>query len=291
MARFILIMAFSMALSMGCNRDQAHDPPPSSASPAAAVAHAGGAATATTPSLAQAVASSRKIIRNAELAIDVDEPAKAEQQAIEATEHLGGFVVSSEARRFEDSSGKSTLSQVTMVLRVPSDGFATALGELRKLAKVVSTDKVTAQDVTEDYIDLEAELRAKGAIEAQFLDVLKQAKGVKDILEVQTHLGDVRTEIEKLEGRRRFLENQTALSTIQLRIDEHRPLVRSSASIFGQSFRDAWSDMQNFSAALINVAIRSLGFLVPLLVLIGLPLFGLIVLAQRLRKRDGRAIA
>jgi len=293
MSRFVAMAALSIALLAGCDRAQ-HAPMRSSAPPSppplAEPAPAGGAAPSRGPSLSPAaVASARKIIRNAELALEVDEPAKVEQGAIEVTERLGGFVVSSEARRFEDSSGESTLSQVNMVLRVPSESFGAALGELRKLARLVSTDKVSAQDVTEEYMDLEAELRAKAALEAQFLDVLKQAKAVKDILEVQTHLAGVRTDIDKLEGRRRFLESQTALSTIQLRIDEHRPLVRSGASSFGQSFRDAWADMRNFSVALVNGGIRSLGFLIPLLVLVGLPLYGLILLVRYRRRRVRRA--
>jgi hypothetical protein len=288
MSRLVAMIALSIALVAGCDRGQ--HAPTGALAPPAQPAPAGGAEPSRAASLSPAaVASSRKIIRNAELALEVDEPAKAEQLAIEVTEHLGGFVVSSEARRLEDSSGESALSQVNMVLRVPSESFGAALGELRKLARIVVTDKVSAEDVTEQYMDVEAELRAKAALEAQFLDVLKQAKAVKDILEVQSHLAEVRTDIDKLEGRRRFLENQTALSTIQLHIDEHRPLVRSGAPSFAQSFRDAWADMRNFSVALVNGAIRSLGFLIPLLVLVGLPLYGLILLVRHLRKRVRRA--
>jgi hypothetical protein len=65
--------------------------------------------------------------------------------------------------------------------------------------------KTTGQDVTEEYIDLEARLRSKKALEAQFLEIMKQAHKISDALEVQSQIADVRADIERIEGRRRFL--------------------------------------------------------------------------------------
>jgi chromosome segregation ATPase len=70
--------------------------------------------------------------------------------------------------------------------------------------------------VTEEYIDLEARLRTQKALEAQFLEIMKQAHKISDALEVQRQIAEVRADIERIEGRRRFLENQSALSTITL---------------------------------------------------------------------------
>ena len=85
--------------------------------------------------------------------------------------------------------------------------------------------KISGQDVSEEYLDLEARLRTKKALEAQFLEIMKQARKVQDALDVQSQLADVRTEIERLEGRRRFLENQAALSTITTTLQMPQPII------------------------------------------------------------------
>ena len=77
--------------------------------------------------------------------------------------------------------------------------------------------------MTEEYIDLEARLRAQRALEAQFLEIMKTANKVSDALEVQRELANVRSEIERVEGRRRFLENQSSLSTIKVVLQTPAP--------------------------------------------------------------------
>ncbi len=76
--------------------------------------------------------------------------------------------------------------------------------------------------MTEEYIDLEARIRTQQALEAQFLEIMKGAKEVSDALQVQRELANVRTEIERVEGRRRFLESQTSLSTIKVTLEPAR---------------------------------------------------------------------
>ena len=86
--------------------------------------------------------------------------------------------------------------------------------------------------MTEEYIDLEARIRSKQALEAQFLEIMKQARSVSDALEVQRQLSEVRSEIERIEGRRRFLENQSSLSTITVTLQPSQPLVSTSGFFY-----------------------------------------------------------
>ncbi len=177
---------------------------------------------------------------------------------------------------------------MTVELRVPSAEFDAVIAEILNAGGQVVEEKKTGQDVTEEYIDLEARIRTQKELEAQFLVIMKSANKVSDALEVQTELSNVRTEIERLEGRRRFLENQTSLSTIKVTLRPPAPLVSTTG--FSHSVRSAFGDGIDAAAAIILVLIRVLIALVPVLLFIVLPLALLVRFALRRLRRRGAAL-
>ena len=156
----------------------------------------------------------RKIIRNGEFAIETKTPTEDQRKLQAIAEALGGFVVTSEFKSSTNRSDDSTT--VSVILRVPSANFQKATDEIVKLVTRVLHQKTTGNDVTAEFVDLEARLRAKKALESQYFEIMKRASKISDVLEVQEKLTEVRTEIEQAEGRRRYLENQSALSTINI---------------------------------------------------------------------------
>jgi Domain of unknown function (DUF4349) len=213
----------------------------------------------------------RKIARTADLAIESDDPRRAAVSARAMAEELGGYVATSDIARDERGDEDADLA-LSMVLRVPSDRFSLALEKLKALAARVAAERVNAEDVTEEFIDLNARLGSERALEAQFVEILKQARSVKDALEVHTQLAQVRSDIDKLEGRKQFLESQTSLCTIHLAVTRHDPVVRASWFGVGASVKRAASDAAGTTAAIVHGAIRILGFAAPILVLIVAPL-------------------
>ena len=213
----------------------------------------------------------RKIIRNGELSIEIDSPTEGQRKITSIAESHGGFVVTSEFRQ-QDNRGQTKPSEtVTVVVRVPSAQFGPALEQIRAVGSRVIQEKVSGQDVTEEYIDLEARIRTKKALEAQFMEIMKQARKVSEALEVQSQIADVRTEIERLEGRRRFLENQSAMSTINITLQSPAPLVTATTSGFGNDIKQAFGDSIDVGAAIILGLIRFLIVMVPIGVFILLP--------------------
>jgi len=144
------------------------------------------------------------------------------------------------------------------------------LNEIRSQGTSVIQEKATGQDVTEEYIDLEARIRTQKALELQFLEIMKQANKVADALEVQRQIADVRTEIEKLEGRKRFLENRATLSTITVNLQTPTPIVVSTSG-FGRNIREAVADSITVAGAIVLFLIRFVIVMIPILVLIILP--------------------
>jgi len=222
---------------------------------------------------AATLAADRKIIRNADLTIETDSPTEGLRKITSIAEGHGGFVVTSEFKH-TDPSGQSKATQtVTVVARVPSSQFSGALEQIRAAGNRVIQEKVSGQDVSEEYLDLEARIRTKKALEAQFLEIMKQARKVSDALEVQSQLADVRTEIERLEGRRRFLENQSALSTITAMLQMPAPLVAATTTGFGHSIKQTFGDAVDTAASIILFVIQAVIVLVPIGLLVVLPVW------------------
>ncbi len=226
----------------------------------------------------------RKIIRNATLTLEVEQPARAAQRVASIAEARGGFVVTSDSVKHVGTNGAAPYEVVTVELRVPAAQFDAALADIRAAGGSVTAQKITGKDVTEEYIDLEARLRTQRALEAQLLEIMKRAQAVSDAISVQRELTNVRTEIERVEGRRRFLENQSSLSTISVTLQPPAPLIGTTG--FFRSVGSAFGEGVDIAAAITLFLIRLLLALIPVVVFIGLPAYFLLrYLARRVRRR------
>jgi len=235
-------------------------------------------------SQASVTVTERKLIRNAEMIIESVNPSETQQKVSLITEAHGGFVVASEAKQRNAEGQLKPETTVTITIRVPAARFDAVVSELRGAGSRVAHDKVTAQDVTEEYIDLEARIRAKQALESQFMEIMKQARTVQDALEVQRQLSDVRAEIERLEGRRRFLENQTSLSTITVTIQPPTQMVSSTG--FFYSIKRAFADGLDVAAMITLGLVRVAVALLPVLIFLVLPI--ILVVRYLIRRAERR---
>ena len=209
----------------------------------------------------------RKIIRNGEFTIETKTPTEDQRKLAGIAESLGGFVVTSE---FQQSANQST-STVNVIVRVPSANFQKATDEIRRTGLRILHEKVSGKDVTEEFVDLEARLRAKKALEAQYFEIMKRASKISDVLEVQEKLTEVRTEIEQHEGRRRYLENQSALSTINISLQTPTPLVTATQTGFWASIRNSFGDGVDVAIAIVLGLIHFVIVALPIAILILLP--------------------
>lgn len=211
----------------------------------------------------------RKIIRNGKLTIETDSPAAGQSKVTSIAESLGGFVITSEFKQVSTTSGET----VTITVRVPANQFNEALEKIRTTGDRVLSENVTGQDVTEEFLDLEARIKTQKALEAQFLEIMKQAKNVSDALEVQSQIANVRTEIERMEGRKRFLQNQASLSTIIVILQGPPPvLITTSTGGFGHSIKQAFANGLDLAAQIVLGLIQLIIVMIPIILLILLPL-------------------
>lgn len=217
-----------------------------------------------------AEAADRKIIRNADITMEVASTTEAQHRVTAITESHGGFVVTSEAKQRENIDPAKRTLDIKLVVRIPATQFGPALDQIKTLAGNIPEANVTSQDVTEDFIDLEARIKTQKALELQFLEIMKDASKVADALEVQRQIAEVRTDIEKLEGRKRFLENRSRLSTITINIQAPK-VVTVSTTGFRSNLRDAVSDSLELASEMVLFFVRFVIVILPVLVFVVLP--------------------
>jgi hypothetical protein len=218
----------------------------------------------------QVAATDRKIIRNADLTIEVASPTETQSKVVSIAEAHGGFVVNSEAKQRDNGDATHRTLDIKLVVRIPENQFGAVLDKVRGLASNRNEEKVTGQDVTEEFIDLDARIKTQRALEAQFLQIMKQAGKIEDALEVQRQIAEVRTEIEKLEGRKRFLENRSSLATITVNILAPKPITVNTSG-FGRSVRDSISESVDVGAEIVLFFVRFVIVMIPITLLLLLP--------------------
>jgi hypothetical protein len=217
---------------------------------------------------------SRLIIRTGQASIEVDslEPSMAELRR--AVLKVGGFVADASVQ-----SGRNQIRSATLELKVPAlrfDELTEALGPIGRLQHV----NVGAEDVSEEFVDLTARVANSHRLEDRLVELLRTRTGkLQDVLTVERELARVREEIERMEGRLRFLRSSAQLSTLSVNLYEPPPLVAThpGRSVIGEAFKTAW---RNFIGVVAGV-IASLGFVVPVVIL-G---WGAVLVSKRYRRK------
>jgi archaellum component FlaC len=206
----------------------------------------------------------QRIIKTGYLSLVVNSVNDTVQRIEELTNEMNGFVQSSSVSERDDGTHDGS-----MTVRVPVDNMETAMEDIKTLANVVETERVTGQDVTEQYTDLEARLENARSQEERYRELLDQAEDVQDILSIEQQLNQIRNEIEHLEGRLQSLENRTSYSTININLSEE-PKVQAPTKTFRPltSVNEAVQALiefgQQFVIGLIWVAIVGGGIAIPI---------------------------
>ena len=165
-------------------------------------------------SLPASLPASRMIVRTANMRVIVDDTARTVDAVTKAVEAMGGFVSGSNVWQ------QGELLRATLTLRVPSDKLTSALAAIRGVSKRVEKETLSSEDVSEQYVDLDARVRNLEATEEELRQLLivarQNSKKATDVLEVHHQLTLIRGEIEQAKGRMRYLSQITAMSSITL---------------------------------------------------------------------------
>ncbi len=209
----------------------------------------------------------QKIIKNGSLQLVVDDVAKTSGRITDLAKQQGGFVQSSNISERADGTHSGYVT-----IRVPASVFESTMAEIKTYALTVKSENASGQDVTEKYTDLQAQLHNAQAQEATYLEVLKKAQTVEDILKVQQRLGEIRGTIESLQGRIKYLENVTSYSTISVTLEEE-PVVQVPTkefrpwTVIKEATKSLVEAFQSMVVSLIWIVIMGGGLLLPFAIL------------------------
>jgi hypothetical protein len=192
----------------------------------------------------------RKVIYRADLVMKVKEFKAAEEQLLNLI-HMGGAYV----LQFSDSRNSDEIG-ASYVIKVPSEGFSPFLEKLQKIKSLKFERQVEGSDVTEEFVDLDARLKAKQTVEARLLSFMDKATKSDDLVRFSNELANVQQEIEQIKGRIRFLDQNVAFSTINLRLYQSTGIVNSEEEETEESdgFGERISDTFAGSAKVLKTA-------------------------------------
>ncbi len=230
----------------------------------------------------------RKVVYQANLVMKVENFQAADEQLMNLIHMTSGAYV----LEFADSrNGEDT--GASYVIKVPSKGFSAFLDGLKGIKTVHSERKVSGNDVTEEYVDLDARLKAKQTVEARLLAFMDKATKTDDLVRFSNELGNVQQEIEQIKGRIRYLDQNVAFSTVSLRLyqgvganansDGDEPKAKS----FGDRVYDALSGSADALRKLGEGLLVVLAAMLPVLAVatvVGVPLFLIVRKRAAVRK-------
>jgi hypothetical protein len=207
-----------------------------------------------------------KVIQTASLRVSLSKGRFDEvvDEARNIASTLGGFVVSSSASQVRGQK----LERGTLVVRVPAGAYADAMERLSDLGRVEAR-RESGQDVSQEYVDLEARARHLEAVERQLLELLDRADTVASALAVQSKLNEVQLDLEQTRGRLRFLDDQVTYATISLALHE-RVADKGAKDDDGWGIVEAWERAARGFLAVVGWTFVALATAAPAVLLLAL---------------------
>ena len=197
------------------------------------------------------------MIRTGQAFIEVEQLDPAVLKVRQLAAQVGGFIANSSI-----TGGRDQIRQATFELKIPAGKYDETVGSLDRIGKV-ETVSSSAQDVGEEFVDITARVANARRLEERLLSLLANRTGrLDEVLRVERELARIREEIERYEGRLRYLSSRVATSTLTITIHEPGPILGNNPgeNPIGAALRRAW---RNF-VGLVAGVIASLGILIPL---------------------------
>jgi hypothetical protein len=189
----------------------------------------------------------RKLIKQGNLVYKVDNLASAKNKLLQSVSKYKGYVSN------ETSNNDYDRINLTLEIKVPAIHFDSLVNEAT--AGVAHTDRrdIKVQDVTAEFVDIEARIKTKKELEQRYLTLLGKANSVKDVLEIERELGVLRSDIESIEGRMKVLKTSVAYATLEVTMYQ----TVSAPSLFGErwvnSFGEGWQNLLDFTVGITSL--------------------------------------
>ena len=206
----------------------------------------------------------RKLLRRGDMTVEVRSVTAALDKLGQIIGSVGGHTANRSERQNE--YGGRTAS---VTCRVPADRLDAAVEAMKALGRPRALT-LTAEDVTTDYFDVSVRINTQTQLERQLVALLQRPTNkLAELLEIERELARVREEIDRLEGRRRLWDNQAALSSLVITLEEPASVVAGTRGGLLRTLAESFgAAAENFVLAVTGI-IAATGFILPVAVLVG----------------------
>lgn len=230
------------------------------------------------------------IVKNASLSILVDDPMKSLSDIMKLASDLGGYTVSSNSYQTYTNSGLQ-VPEANVSIRVPADKLNEALDQIKALTgdptQYVTNESVTGQDVTQAYTDLASRLRNLQEAETELTKMYEKAEKADDVLAIYNQKMQVSEQIELIKGQMQYYEEASATSEISIQISTKasvQPVTVAGWQPKGVA-RNAVQALINFGKGLVNFLIWLVIYVLPIVLVIGAPIYFFVRWLVRRKRR------
>jgi hypothetical protein len=189
----------------------------------------------------------RKLIKQGEISFQTADVNETKSLISNIVEGLEGYIAKD---NIIDSKDKITHR---LVIRVPAERFDQLLTKIAENAEQLESKSIDVLDVTEEYIDVKARINTKKELENRYKELLKQAKTVEDILAIEKEMGTLRTEIESVEGRLRYLKDQVGYSTLTVEYYQKKNSSFNFSSKLVIALATGWDWLLSFLIGILHI--------------------------------------
>lgn len=236
------------------------------------------------------VVGDRKVIRRASLQLHSSDTRATFDEIVRLTESVGGFVANANVFPVE---GDDAQPDISMTLRIPADQLTAVMTTIKESVDEVVAESQGAEDVTEQFVDLEARLRNLQALEVELRALLEEVRKQPDadpvkLLTVFNELSSVRGQIEQIQGQINYLTDLTAMATLDVRVSQTPTAIPIVASAWApaEAAKDALRSLVNALQGLADWAINFALFTLPVLLLVlGIPVTVGFLVYRRFKNR------
>ena len=195
----------------------------------------------------------KKIIKTATLNLEVKDYKSYNSSLRDKIKQSGGYVAQ------EEQTQSDYKIENTITIKVPVDQFDNAVNLITTNVEGLNEKKITSQDVTTEVVDTKSRLEAKKQVRLRYLDLLKQARNMEEILSVQSEINGIQEAIESAAGRIEYLNHSSSFSTINLTfyqvlnasaIDSEKP---SFSTKLSTAFRSGWSWVTDLFIGIVSI--------------------------------------
>lgn len=189
----------------------------------------------------------RKIIKNGDISFETHNLEQTKSHIIKTVNELGGYI--SEDRVYDYTS---TIEH-SLTIRIPAQNFDLLLEKISTQIKRIDSKSIDILDVTEEYMDVETRLQTKREVQAKYRALLTKANTVQDILSIEREIGEIQYEIERAEGRMKYLDDRIALSTLNVRYYEKSSTPFQFGYQFTKGLKNGWKGFLWFIVGLAHM--------------------------------------